>query len=161
MMTGGNAMSGLASIKQAVVDPYSLYSIALKHTSRSAEINARLSADDLRLVVPALVMASAGAMISCGESDCVLPHPLDLTAQLTELVAMPSAEVVPLATGAAQELAVLYRAHVRLRYVGDTVMAACNAALVAQHEHLPLMTTPRARYCYPAALAAPVQLIEI
>jgi hypothetical protein len=106
-------------------------------------------------------MASAGAMISCGESDCVLSHPKDLTLQLTELLSLPSTEVIPLGTGVAKELAVLYRARVELRYVGDRIMAACNAELLAQREGLPLMTTPRARYCYPAAVATPVQLIEI
>lgn len=109
MVTRGNALSGIASITQAVVDPYSLYSIALKHTPRSVEINDRLSVGSLQLVVPALVMASAGAMISCGESDCVLPHPKDLALQLTELLSLPSTEVIPLGTRVAKELAVLYQ----------------------------------------------------
>jgi hypothetical protein len=33
MVTRGNALSGIASITQAVVDPYSLYSITLKHSA--------------------------------------------------------------------------------------------------------------------------------
>jgi len=161
MVTKGDALSEIASIKQAVVDPYSLYSIALRHTPCSVEISDRVTAGGFQLVVPALVMASAGAMVSCGEGDCALPHPPNLTRQLSELLSTPSIEVIPLTAEAAQDLAVLYRAHVALRYVGDTVMAACNAALVARREHLPLVTTPRARYCYPAAASVPVQLIEI
>lgn len=149
-------------IHRAVPDPYALYGIALGHTPAAASLRERAADGSLSLVITALAVISASVMAGCGEPGCHGDHPADVTPLLHEFATVKGAEPRSLTLKQSVAVGALYRAQVASRYVGDIVLAACGAALVAHAEGIPLLTTPRSRYCYVAGaidtLAARVEI---
>jgi hypothetical protein len=135
---------------RAVPDSYALYATALGHTVRAAALRARVDAGELTLVIAPLALIAAGGMADCGERDCRRRHPADPGRELRELEAAAGVEFAVLDAGRAAEVGVLHREQKAARYLGDTVLAACDAAQLAHAEGIPVLTTPRARYCYVA-----------
>ena len=138
-------------VRRAVPDAYALYGIALGHTPGAAVIRERASDGRLTLVITALALISASGMLTCGERRCGGDHPDDVTPLLQELAASDGADLSALTPRQAAEVGALYRDQISARYVGDTVVAACSAVLVAHAQNIPVLTTPRSRYCYVAA----------
>jgi hypothetical protein len=149
-------------IYRAVPDAYAFYSIALGHTPGAAVIRERTTCGRLTLVITALAVISASGMATCGERSCGRDHPADVTRLLGNLMVAEGAELSSLTPRQATEVGALYRDQVSARYMGDAVIAACAAALVARTENIPLLTTPRSRYCYVAdpidSLAARIEI---
>jgi hypothetical protein len=135
-------------ITRAVPDPYALYGITLGHTPGAASIRERTASGSLTLVITALAVISASGMATCGERRCGREHPADITPLLRDFTAVDGAELGSLTPRQAIAIGALYRDQIAARYVGDAVLAACGAALVAHTENIPLLTTPRSRYCY-------------
>ena len=150
----------------AVPDPYALYGIALGHTPPAAALRERLVAGGepgpgagpsaSGLVVTGLTLMSAVALADCGELRCPAEHPDGVADLVQQLCALGRVRYAELPTGLAMSAGRLYREQAGHRYLGDTVVAACAAAVLAQSEHLPVLTTPRARYCYATGVLDPV-----
>ncbi|TDB90680.1 hypothetical protein E1264_04185 [Actinomadura sp. KC216] len=149
---------------RAVTDPYALYCIALGHAHDAAQLRERTVDGRLTLVITTLAMVSASGLAGCGER-CGRAHPADITPSLRELADADGAELRSLTPPQAAALGALYRTQTAAGYLGDTVLAACGAALVAHAENIPLLTTPRARYCYvtgrPASLATRIEIDSV
>ncbi|MEU4541502.1 hypothetical protein AB0G15_42400 [Streptosporangium sp. NPDC023825] len=137
-----------------VADPYAIYHLATKHGAAARAYRELASEGALTLIVPALSLASAHGLTSCGDRACHHSHLDDVSGCLRELVTLAGVRVQELSESTALRAGAAFHTRTVSGYVGDTVLASSEVILIAQERDIAILTTPQAKYCYvvPATL---------
>ncbi|MDH6112903.1 hypothetical protein P3T36_002620 [Kitasatospora sp. MAP12-15] len=144
----------LETAEAAVVDPFSLYRIAVGHTPKGVALRESARSGRTRLVTPALTFTVACAMRNCWDEECEQDHQFGTGAPIGKLHELGGVEVVDLTAAQMVSVGQLYAGCSDRRVVGAEVLAACQSVLLAKSLSLPLISAARASYCYTALAAA-------
>ncbi|WP_320775637.1 hypothetical protein [Streptomyces sp. CRN 30] len=142
----------------AVVDPFSLYRIAVGHTADGRALGEATRAGAVRLVTPAVAFAVACAMRTCWDELCDRDHRDGTGVPVRRFQELGGTEVVGLSPAETLSAGRLYAASLDRRVEGAEVLAACHAAVLATALKSPLVSVARAAYCYSALRQAGVHL---
>jgi hypothetical protein len=147
----------------AVVDSFSLYSIAAGHRPNGSSLRDSANSGRVRLITSAVTLAVASSMRTCWDRECNQDHPKGIDASVREFCAGGGVDVVDLTSLDAMYAGKLYANCYERRVTGAEILAACHSVLLAKTHEVSLLSTVRARYCYVAladAITSPhIQLI--
>ena len=131
----------------AVVDSFSLYSVATGHCPGARSLKDSAENGGIHLITSAVALAVAASMRTCWDSTCGRGHPVD-TGSAVEEFCGGRVEVVGLTPGQALSAGRLYAGCEERRIGGAEVLAACHSVLLAEAGATTLVSTTRATYCY-------------
>lgn len=134
----------------AVVDSFSLYSIAVGHLPSGLSLRDSAHSGEVRLVTSAVALTVAASMRTCGDDACDQEHPNDAGTSVREFHEHGGVEVADLTPADAVSAGRLYAGCEDRRVGGAEVLAACHSVLLAKAHAATLLSTVRARYCYVA-----------
>ncbi|MFE9562592.1 hypothetical protein ACFYM0_15965 [Streptomyces sp. NPDC006487] len=140
----------LGTADTAVVDPLSLYRIAVGHTPKAVALRDAVRTGRLRLVTPSVAFAVACAMRNCWDEECTQAHQGGTGVPLRKFQEGGGVEIVDLSPADTVSAGQLYAGCSDRRVVGPEVLAACHSLLLATSRRFPLVSAARAAYCYSA-----------
>ncbi|OQD56936.1 hypothetical protein BM536_006115 [Streptomyces phaeoluteigriseus] len=140
----------LETTEVAVLDPFSLYRIAVGHTPGGRTLGNATRTGTIRLITPAVAFAVACSMRTCWDETCDLDHRDGTGVPVRRFQEIGGIEVVSLSPAETVSAGQLYAASMDRRVVGAEVLAACHAAVLAKSSGSPLISAARASYCYSA-----------
>ena len=140
----------LETTTTAVVDSFSLYSIAVGHCQDGRSLRVSAENGDIHLVTSAVALAVACGMRTCWDDACDQEHPDDAGTSVREFYERGGVEVVGLTAAEAVSTGHLYTRCEEKRIGGAEVLAACHSVLLAESRAATLTSTVRASYCYTA-----------
>ncbi len=134
----------------AVVDSFSLYSIAVGHLPSGPALRTSARNGNVHLVTSAMALAVASSMRTCWDDACDQEHPDSAGTSVREFHERGGVEVVELGPADAVSAGRLYAGCEERRVGGAEVLAACHSVLIAEARAATLLSTLRASYCYVA-----------
>ncbi|WCD86986.1 hypothetical protein KPP03845_103352 [Streptomyces xanthophaeus] len=140
----------LGTTTTAVVDPLSLYRIAMGHTPKGAALRDSVRSGRIRLVTPAVSFAVACSMRTCWDEECEQGHQHGAGVPLRTFQERGGVDIVDMTPTDTLSAGQLYAGCSDRRVVGPEVLAACHSVLLARSRRLPLLSAARAAYCYSA-----------
>ncbi|MFD7337552.1 hypothetical protein ACFV98_16310 [Streptomyces violascens] len=140
----------LGTTTTAVVDPLSLYRIAVSHTPKGAALRELVCQGNIRLVTPAVAFAVACSMRNCWDEECDQDHQHGTGVPLRKFQELGGVEIVDMTPADTVSAGQLYAGSSDRRVVGPEVLAACHSLLLATSRRLPLLSAARGAYCYSA-----------
>ncbi|WP_407552207.1 hypothetical protein QOM21_21010 [Streptomyces sp. Pv4-95] len=140
----------LETAEVAVVDPFSLYRIAVGHTPDGTAVGDAARAGTIRLITPAVAFAVACSMRTCWDEECARDHRDGTGVPVRKFQESGGVEIVDLTPAETVSAGQLYAGYLDRRVTGAEVLAACHSALVAKRWGAPLISATRASYCYSA-----------
>jgi hypothetical protein len=153
----------LETAEVAVVDPFSLYRVAVSHTPDGTALGDAARAGRIRLITPAMAFAVACSMRTCWDEECDQDHRLGTGTPVQKFLELGGVEVVHLTAAETVSAGQLCAGYLDRRIAGAEVLAACHSALLSTTRGSPLISTGRASYCYSALdqaeLSIPINLI--
>jgi hypothetical protein len=132
----------------AVLDPFSLYRIAVGHTPTGRMLRNATQAGTIRLLTPAVAFAVACSMRTCWDESCDQDHRDGIGVPVRRFQELGGTEIVSLTPTETIAAGQLYAASMDRRVVGAEVLAACHCAILAKASGGPLISAARASYCY-------------
>ncbi|MGW2391117.1 hypothetical protein ACWCYK_16685 [Streptomyces lydicamycinicus] len=142
----------------AVVDPFSLYRIAVSHTPDGRALGDAARAGAIRLITPAMAFAVACGMRTCWDEECDQDHRHGTGTAIRKFLEAGGVEIVHLTPAETVSAGQLYAGYLDRRITGAEVMAACHSALLSKNSGSPLISARRASYCYSALDQANISL---
>ena len=134
----------------AVLDPFSLYRIAVGHTPDGRAMGNATRAGTIRLITPAVAFAVACSMRTCWDETCDQDHRDGTGVPVRKFQELGGLEIVSLTLAETVSAGQLYAASLDRRVAGAEVLAACHSAVLAKTWGSPLISAARASYCYSA-----------
>ncbi|WP_328723083.1 hypothetical protein OHT52_28715 [Streptomyces sp. NBC_00247] len=145
-MAAGDEILETADV--AVLDPFSLYRIAVGHTPAGRALGNATQAGTIRLLTPAVAFAVACSMRTCWDETCDQEHREGTGVQIRRFQEFGGIEIVGLTPTETVAAGQLYAATMDRRVAGAEVLAACHCAILAKASGAPLISAVRASYCY-------------
>lgn len=118
----------LGTADTAVVDPLSLYRIAVGHTPKAVALRDAVRTGRLRLVTPSVAFAVACAMRNCWDEECTQAHQGGTGVPLRKFQEGGGVEIVDLSPADTVSAGQLYAGCSDRRVVGPEVLAACHSS---------------------------------
>jgi hypothetical protein len=140
----------LETAEVAVLDPFSLYRIAVGHTPDGRALGNASRAGMIRLITPAVAFAVACSMRTCWDEACDQDHRDGTGTPVRKFQEFGGTEIVSLTPAETVSAGQLYAASLDRRVAGAEVLAACHCAVLAKTWGSPLISAARASYCYSA-----------
>jgi hypothetical protein len=138
----------LETAEVAVLDPFSLYRIAVGHTPGGRALGNAAQAGTIRLLAPAVAFAVACSMRTCWDESCDEDHRDGTGVPVRRFQELGGTEIVSLTPTETIAAGQLYAASMDRRVAGAEVLAACHCAILAKTSGAPLISAARASYCY-------------
>ncbi|MEU9336631.1 hypothetical protein AB0D49_26270 [Streptomyces sp. NPDC048290] len=138
----------LAATGVAVLDPFSLYRIAVRHTPAGRALGDATRAGTIRLLTPVVAFAVACSMRTCWDESCDQDHRDGTGVPVRRFQELGGTELVSLSPTETIAAGQLYAAAMDHRVTGAEVLAACHCAILARASGVPVISAARASYCY-------------
>lgn len=145
-MAAGDEILGTAEV--AVLDPFSLYRIAVGHTPAGRALREAAQAGTVRFLTPTVAFAVACSMRTCWDELCDQDHRDGIGVPVRRFQELGGAEIVGFTPSETIAAGQLYAAAMDRRVGGAEVLAACHCAILARTSRAPLVSAARASYCY-------------